>query len=300
MRCSSCGKPWRLYEYGKVDYMKKVTAIAAAMLLLVLSMLPAAFATDVEVENASRPAIELACEDVGEDEILRVQVSLSGCAGLTDADLRFTYDPEVLTYLGGSLQGAAASDESVIATFSDSEHAAQNGWVSVSVFHLDSFTVQEGNGLFCELAFRTSQGRSTIRAEAVSFRILEESATPSLGKCSYSSGLASFFRENGSALFVAAVIAVVVLVLIVLLVVIRRTKKTLPAQPETFDVNEPSAEDAAAAVPDSAPAEEAEAATDDISTDTPAQPNDAGADADAADGQNSDDSADAVDGEKEE
>ena len=234
--------------------MKKVTAIAAAMLLLVLSLLPAAFATDVEVENASRPAIELACEDVGEDEILRVQVSLSGCAGLTDADLRFTYDPEVLTYLGGSLQGAAASDESVIATFSDSEHAAQNGWVSVSVFHLDSFTVQEGNGLFCELAFRTAQGRSTIRAEAISFRILEEAAEPSLGRCTYSSGLGSFLSENGSVLFVAAVIAVVVLVLIVLLFVIRRTKKNLPAQPEGFE----DGETAAGAQSDSA--EEAESA----------------------------------------
>ena len=215
--------------------MKKISSLILCVLLLLPMISVFAGATDVEVTNASRPAVQLAVtQQAQEGDILIVTVSLAGCEGLTDADLRFTYDPEVLTYLGASLVGAAAGDKDLIASFPSADEASGKGWVAVSFFHMDRFDVYDGNGDFCELAFRAGQGRTSIKAEAVSFRIDEENVSPKLGSCRYSSGFASFFRENGSLFFIIAVIAVVAIVLIVLLVMIRKTKKKMPA-PALFD-----------------------------------------------------------------
>ncbi len=217
--------------------MKKISSLILCVLLLLPMISVFAGATDVEVTNASRPAVQLAVtQQAQEGDILIVTVSLAGCEGLTDADLRFTYDPEVLTYLGASLVGAAAGDKDLIASFPSADEASGKGWVAVSFFHMDRFDVYDGNGDFCELAFRARQGRTSIKAEAVSFRIDEENVSPKLGSCRYSSGFASFFRENGSLFFIIAVIAVVAIVLIVLLVMIRKTKKKMPA-PALFDDN---------------------------------------------------------------
>lgn len=228
--------------------MKKICTLMLCVLLLLPVVSVFAGATDVEVTNADRPSVELAVtQEAEEGDILIVTVSLMGCEGLTDADLRFTYDPEVLTYLGASLTGACAADPDVIVSFPDADEA--KGWVAVSFFHMDRFDVYEGNGAFCELAFRTAQGRSAVKAEAISFRIDEEAASPKLGSCKYSSGFSSFFRENGSMLLIVAVIAIVVIVLIVLLAMIRKTKKKMPT-PEPFEDAAPDAETEAEASED--------------------------------------------------
>ena len=218
--------------------MKKITALFFALLtLLPVFTALGASATAVEVENASKPAVVLECNDVTEGNILIVTVSLSGCADLTSADLRFEYDPSVLTYMGGSLRGAAAGDRNITAVLSERDDAAENGYVSLSMFHLDKFSVPAGNSELCELAFRAGSGRCTVKARSVTFRINEEEVKPSLGKCSYSSGMGSFFAENGSTILVFAVIGVVLIVLIVLLVIIRRIKKNMKS--DLPAVNEP-------------------------------------------------------------
>lgn len=208
--------------------MKRITAVLLALLLL-LTALPAvgAFASDTEPENAGKPSVILESNEVKEGGILIVTVSLSGCAGLTSADLQFTYDPDVLTYLGGSLRGAAAGDREITAALSDTDTAVQNGYVSLSLFHLNKFSAAAGNDELCELAFRAGSGRTKIKAKSLTFCIGDESVKPSLGKCRYSSGLSSFMKDNGSAVLVLTVIGAVLIVLCILLVVIRRTKKAM-------------------------------------------------------------------------
>ena len=227
---------------------------------------------------AASPAVKLAGGRANEGEIFYADVSLSGCEGLTSADLRFEYDPAVLTFLGATLQGAAAGDEDFIAVFSEPSDAAENGYVALSFFHLDALSAEEGDGPLCQLAFRAGKGSSAVKAAAQSFMIGDDSVEPSLGRCKYSAGLGSFFKQYGSVVLICAVALLVCLVLIVLLIVVRKMKKNSPVNVEPFGLDEgdnpegaptvalrdPAAEDADEAEAD---AEEAEADAEEAEAD---------------------------------
>lgn len=213
-----------------MNMMKKTMAflLSVFMLFSVSFSLSATAAT--EEKKSGKPAVLLESNDASPGSTLLVTVKLSGCEGLTSADLIFQYDPNVLTFLGGALRGAAAGDRNITAALSDGNSAKGNGYVSLSLFHMDEFSDAAGNDALCELAFRAGQGRTTIKAKANSFCIEEKDVKPSLGSVRYSSGLASFFKNNGSSIFVFAVLLAVIIVLLILLYVIRRTKKKLKAE----------------------------------------------------------------------
>lgn len=219
--------------------MKKLMACVAVFVLLITIFAPViGFATDVEkIENKGKPKIELRCDKgIKEDEILIVTVSLSGCEGLTSADLKFEYNPKVLTFLGGSVLGAAAADNEFYSVLSSEAHIEANGWggklgrVSLSFMHINNLSAEEGNGDIYELAFKTGRGRSSIKTIVETFCIKEQETEVSRGKCSYFSGISSYFKNKASSVLVCAVIFVVVVVLIVLLVVIKNMKKKVPVE----------------------------------------------------------------------
>ncbi|MBR1811856.1 MAG: hypothetical protein IJ766_09495 [Clostridia bacterium] len=253
--------------------MKRFAALLAALLLAVCGALPV-FAQDATSAAAAEPkqhAVKLSCDkNTPSGDILYVTVALSGCSGLTSADLRFSYDTGVLTFLGASLLGACAGDENFIAAFSEADAAAANGYVGLSFFHTKQLSAEEGNGDLCELAFRTSDGKSVIKAAALSFMIGETAAKVSLGKCKYSSGMGYIFRQYGSMLLIAGVALVVIIVLVVLLVIINRLKKQAKIQTVLFEETDaaPDAENDAKAEAETA---DGEAANESVTAALPAE-----------------------------
>ncbi|MBQ6163069.1 MAG: hypothetical protein IJK23_01205 [Clostridia bacterium] len=206
--------------------MKRILSVFISVLVAVLFAVSA---------FAASPAVKLECGKAAEGEILYVDVVLSGCEGLTSADLKFNFDPGVLSFLGALLQGAAAGDEDLIAVFSEPADANADGCVAMSFIHLDKLSAEEGDGVLCQLAFRTGSGSSTVKAKADSFAFGNENVSPSLGTCRYSAGLGSFFKQYGSIVLICAVSLVVIVVLVVLLIIIRKMKKNIPVPVVPFD-----------------------------------------------------------------
>ena len=250
--------------------MKKVFALLLAVLLTAFAALPALAADDAAVlaapaetyvNAASAKVILTGSKKTAVDDIFYVTVRLSGCAGLTSADLKFSFDPAVLTYLGGALLGAAGADENLTAAFSDIGTAAADGVVSVSFFHLEELTVEEGNTDFCELAFRAGSGSSAVKASAETFQVGDTALKASFGKCKFSAGGGDFLKKYGAVILIVAVAVIMIVVLIVLLIVIHNLKKKAKIATETFDETPPAAADETAA--DNTPAEDTAAQADD-------------------------------------
>lgn len=244
--------------------MKKITSLLVALILVLASVFAVqCFATDVEkIENKGKPKLTVECEEkVKDGDILILKISLSGCAELTSADLKFEYNPKVLSFLGGSVLGKCAGDTDFYYSVSDTKQADENSSVALSFFHKEKLSVEEGNGEFFELAFRTGKGRSSVKAVVDSFCINDEDAKLSVDKYSYFSGISSYLKTGGSSVFVCAVIAVVVIVLIVLLIVIKKMKKKVEVRgfdPEIAD----NTEDGSAEIHDNKNGDGAEAVTE--------------------------------------
>ncbi len=220
--------------------MKKFMALLAALLIMAAGVVPA---------FAASPAVRLDCDKTAEGDILYVNVSFSGCEGLTSADLRFDFDASALTFLGASLTGAVQSDDQFIGVFSDQAGAAQSGSVRLSMIHIDGLSAEEGEDALCQLAFRAGQGSSKIKASAKSFRINDKDVSASMGSCRYSAGAGNFFKTYGAVLLICGVALVVILVLVILLIVVRRIKKNTRVNVVPF-ADTPQADDDAVSAAD--------------------------------------------------